>query len=183
MSHNSQELGNALADVLFGTYNPAGRLTQTWPVSDSLLPPLLDYNIRNGRTYMYPNSKPLYPFGYGLSYTRFEYSDLKISTTDKQLTISFIVKNTGDMDGDEVPQVYISHLNSAVVRPVKELKGFSRKLIKKGEIVKFEIPVDFKYLQYWDAGLKKYVQEKNALRISIGSSSEDIRLQTDFEIK
>jgi len=79
LAHNSQELGNALADALFGDYNPAGRLVQTWPRSLDQLPPMMDYNIRHGRTYMYFKGEPLYPFGYGLSYTTFRYSNLKTS--------------------------------------------------------------------------------------------------------
>ena len=99
MSQNSQELGSALADVLFGDYNPAGRLVQTWPKSLDQLPPMMDYNIRNGRTYMYFKGEPLYPFGYGLSYTTFKYSNLKTSAEtlakDGSITVSVDVENSG----------------------------------------------------------------------------------------
>ena len=99
LTQNSQELGNALGDVIFGDYNPAGRLVQTWPKSLDQLPPMMDYNIRNGRTYMYFKGEPLYPFGYGLSYTSFSYSGLKLSASSIKpngvLTVGFDVTNTG----------------------------------------------------------------------------------------
>src|SRR4029077_7261884 len=97
VTHNRQELGHGLADVLFGDYNPAGRLVQTWPKSIDDLPPMMDYNIRNGRTYMYFKGEPLYPFGYGLSYTSFEYSKLKLSGSSVPanglVTVRFDVTN------------------------------------------------------------------------------------------
>src|SRR6185295_4035300 len=104
MALNSQEEGRALATVLFGDYNPAGRLVQTWPKSLDQLPPMMDYNIRNGRTYMYFKGDPLYPFGYGLSYTSFEYSKLKLSGSsvpaNGAITVRFDVTNTGKRDGE-----------------------------------------------------------------------------------
>src|SRR5262249_8928858 len=106
MAQNSQELGNALADVLFGAVNPAGRLVQTWPKSLEQLPPMMDYDIRHGRTYMYFKDEPLYPFGYGLSYTTFGYSNLKLSTnalkSKGEVQVSFDLTNTGKRDGEEV---------------------------------------------------------------------------------
>lgn len=182
ISHNSQEHGNALADVIFGDFNPGGRLVQSWPVSDSLLLPLLDYDIRNGNTYLYSKNKPLYPFGYGLSYTKFEYANLQITPLKDEALISFEVKNTGNYDGDEVVQIYVSHLNSQVTRPKKELKGFARKFIKKGETIKVAIPLKYKNIQYWDSELKKFVDEKNAIVIKVGTSSEDIRLKSTISI-
>ena len=123
MTHCSQEEGSALADVLFGDYNPAGRLVQTWPKSLEQLPPMMDYNIRHGRTYMYFKGKPLYPFGYGLSYTTFEYSDLKTSSPtlarDGSLTVSVNVRNTGKRAGDEVVQLYVKHQQSALEHPTR----------------------------------------------------------------
>ena len=129
MTHGSQEEGNALADVLFGDYNPAGRLVETWPASLKQLPPMMDYDIRHGRTYMYFKGKPLYPFGYGLSYTTFEYSDLKTSAPslarNSTITVSVKVKNTGKCKGDEVIQLYVKHQKSALEHPVEELRGSS----------------------------------------------------------
>ena len=130
ITHCSEELGNALADVLFGDYNPGGRLVETWPKSIDQLPEMMDYNIRNGRTYMYFKGKPLYSFGYGLSYSNFKYSALKISSRklkpDGEITISVDIKNTGSRTGDEVVQLYVKYINSSVERPVKELRGFKR---------------------------------------------------------
>ena len=130
MAHNSQEEGNALADVLFGDYNPAGRLVETWPEALDQLPPMMDYNIRDGRTYMYFKGQPLYPFGYGLSYTKFKYSTLKTSSPtlarDGALTVSVDVKNTGDRAGEEVVQLYVNHEQSALEHPAQELRGFQR---------------------------------------------------------
>ena len=108
MAHSSQEEGNALADVLFGDYNPAGRLVATWVKSLDDLPPMMDYDIRKGRTYMYFKGQPLYPFGFGLSYTTFEYSNLRTSadsvTAAGEVVVSVDVKNTGTRAGDEVVQ-------------------------------------------------------------------------------
>ena len=119
-----------MADVLFGDYNPAGRLVETWPKSLDQLPPMMDYNIRHGRTYMYFKGEPLFPFGFGLSYSSFEYSNLRTNADrlalNGSLTIGVDVKNSGEHDGEEVVQMYVKHLNSSVERPQKELKGFKR---------------------------------------------------------
>ena len=129
-AHTSQDEGTAIADVLFGDYNPGGKLNQTWPKSLAQLPPMDDYDIRHGRTYMYFKGDPLYPFGYGLSYTTFQYSNLKSSvaslSSEGTATISVDVKNTGTREGDEVVQLYVSHLPAAAGRPAQELKGFQR---------------------------------------------------------
>src|SRR6185436_7667064 len=137
MALNSQEEGHALASVLFGDYNPAGRLVQTWPRSLDQLPPMLDYDIRNGRTYMYFRGEPLYPFGYGLSYTTFQYSGLGTSaavlSSGRSLNITFSLKNAGKVDGEEVVQLYVRYPDSRVTRPLKELRGFSRVMVKAGQ--------------------------------------------------
>ena len=122
MTHNSQETGHALADVLFGDYNPAGRLVQTWPKSLDQLPDLMNYNIiRSGRTYMYFKGEPLYPFGFGLSYTTFAYSNLRLSSrklkADGAMTVKVDITNTGQRDGEEVVQLYAKYLASIVERP------------------------------------------------------------------
>jgi beta-glucosidase len=121
LTHNSQELGNALAAVLFGDENPGGRLVQTWPRSLAELPPLVDYDITRGRTHMYFVGEPLYPFGFGLSYTRFEYS--KLRAREKELrrnapvAVDLTLKNAGDRAGDDVVQLYASFPGSKVDRP------------------------------------------------------------------
>jgi beta-glucosidase len=137
MTHNSQELGNALADVLFGDYNPAGRLVQTWPKSLDQLPPMMDYNIRDGRTYMYFKGQPLYPFGYGLSYTQFKYSHLKTSAPalagNGSITVTVDVKNTGRVAGDEVVQLYVRQADSVLEPRLEALRGFQRITLQPGE--------------------------------------------------
>src|SRR6266567_577419 len=136
MTHSSQEEGNALADVLFGDYNPAGRLVQTWPRSLDQLPPMMDYDIRHGRTYMFFKGEPLYPFGYGLSYTSFSYSNLRTNAKSLPASGSILVKvdlkNTGSPAGEEVVQLYVKHLASSVQRPIQELKAFRRLALRWG---------------------------------------------------
>jgi beta-glucosidase len=179
MTHSSQEMGNAFADVLFGDYNPAGRLVQTWPKSLDQLPAMMDYNIRSGHTYMYFKGEPLYPFGYGLSYTAFDYSNLKSADTiepNGTLEISVDVKNIGKRDGEEVVQLYISHLDSAVERPAKELKSFKRVAIPAGatKTMLFYLPASA--LSYWDADRQDFTVESDRVQLMIGASSADIRL-------
>jgi beta-glucosidase len=179
LTHCSEEQGNALADVLFGDYNPAGRLVETWPKSLDQLPPMMDYNIRDGRTYMYFKGQPLYPFGYGLSYTTFEYSNLKISSPvlnrDGAVIVRVDVKNTGVRAGDEVVQLYVKHLNSAVPRPVEELKGFKRVTLQPGGQKTVEIPLPAESLAYWNTAKRAFEVEPDKIQIKVGSSSTDIR--------
>ncbi len=154
MTHSSEEQGNALADVLFGAYNPAGRLTQTWVRDEADLPPMMDYNLRDGRTYLYARQKPLYAFGFGLSYATFEYSHLHTSSThikqDETVSIRFDVKNTSRRDGDEVVQLYVKHLDSNVDRPQLELKRFIRIHTRAGETASLTMQLHAKDLTYWD---------------------------------
>jgi beta-glucosidase len=186
MAHNSQEEGNALADVLFGDYSPAGRLVQTWVKSMDDLPPMMDYNIRNNRTYMYFKGQPLYPFGYGLSFTTFAYSNLRTSTSrlakDGQLTVSVSVRNTGKRDGQEVVQLYVAHVGSKVDRPIKELKGFQRIALKAGEAKTVQIPLQAKDLAYWDTQKKQWVVESGKLNLMVGTSSAGIKLQQTINV-
>ncbi|MDQ3819047.1 MAG: glycoside hydrolase family 3 C-terminal domain-containing protein, partial [Acidobacteriota bacterium] len=186
MTHNSQEEGNALADVLFGDYNPAGRLVQTWPRSLEQLPPRLDYDIRHGRTYMYFKNGPLYPFGYGLSYTTFAYSNLRTSSTSLSpkapLKVSVKVKNTGGRAGEEVVQMYVKHLNSSVERPIKELKGFARVALRAGETKTVSMELKADQLAYWDAGKHRFVVENDKVQIMVGSSSADLKLNRTVKV-
>ena len=187
LADNSQELGNGLADVIFGDYNPAGRTNQTWVKSITDLPPLMDYNIRNGRTYMYFKGKPLYPFGYGLSYTTFTYSGIKTDRKEYSpgdaVTVSVKVKNTGKRDGDEVVQLYVSYPGSKVERPIKQLKGFKREMIKVGEEKTIIITIPPDELTYWDVDKKQFVVESGTINLMIGGSSDAIRQQTQIKIK
>ncbi len=186
VTQNSEELGNALADVLFGDFNPAGRLVQTWPKSLDQLPPMMDYDIRHGRTYMYFKQKPLYPFGYGLSYTTFEYSGLKTSAptlaTDGAVTVSVDVKNTGQRAGEEVVQLYVTRLNSPADRPRQELRGFKRVALEPGESKTVEMPLPASSLGHWDAGRHSFVVEAGKLGLLVGASSTDIRLQKTITV-
>lgn len=138
----SQELGHAVSDVIFGHYNPAGRLTQTWVKNITDLPHMMDYDITHGRTYMYFKEKPLYPFGYGLSYTRFNYSGTalndRVIERGDTLRVCFNLKNSGDMDGDEVVQLYVSARKHTDKDPIKQLKAFQRISLRKGEMKKVE---------------------------------------------
>jgi len=187
MAHSSQEEGNALADVLFGDYNPGGRLVQTWPKSLDQLPEMLDYNIRNGRTYMYFKTEPLYPFGFGLSYTTFSYSKLKTSaeslSRNGSITVSVNIANTGKKAGDEVVQLYVNHINSQVSRPKQELKGFMRVNLKAGENKTVEIPLEAKQLAYWDISKNDWQIESDSIEIRLGASSADIKLKQALNVK
>ena len=187
MALNSQEEGSALATVLFGDYNPAGRLVQTWPRSLDQLPPMMDYDIRRGRTYMYFRDTPLYPFGYGLSYSTFAYRELKVSpaslSTTGRLDVSVIVKNTGQRAGDEVVQLYVKHLNSIVSRPLKELKDFTRVHLapQQEKTVRFALPAS--RLAYWNAQTDRWVVEKDQIEIIVGGSSTDARLRKTIRVQ
>jgi beta-glucosidase len=174
VTNNSQELGNGLADVLFGDVNPAGRTTQTWVKSITDLPPMMDYDIRHGRTYQYFKGKPLYPFGFGLSYTSFEYSGLKTSTPtlSDSILVSVNVKNTGKRDGDEVVQLYVTYPDSKVERPIKQLKGFKRVFIPAGETKTVTIPLKAIDLAYWNVGKHVFTVENGKVKLMIGGSSE-----------
>ncbi len=181
MAHNSQEEGSALADALFGDYNPGGRLVTTWPMSLDQLPPMMDYDIRHGRTYMYFRQKPLYPFGYGLSYATFAYSNLKTSsaqiTRDGEITVSVDVRNTGTRAGDEVVQMYVAHANSKVERPIEELKGFRRIALQAGATTTVQFPLKASALAFWNDAKGSFEVEPDRLNVMVGGSSADIRLK------
>jgi len=187
MTHNSQELGNALADVLFGDYNPAGRLTQTWVKSITDLPDFLDYDITKGRTYMYAKKEPLYAFGYGLSYTTFEYSNLRTIknsiSANNTILVSVDIKNTGKTNGDEVVQLYVKHPFSKIQRPLKELKGFKRVSIEAGEKVTVQIPLKASNLKYWNSTKQQFELEKEQIELQVGSSSDQILLTKEITVK
>ena len=178
VTNSSQELGNGLADVIFGDVNPAGRTTQTWVKSITDLPPMMDYDIRHGRTYQYFKGTPLYPFGFGLSYTTFEYSGLKTSkpTLSDSILVSVNLKNTGKQDGDEVVQLYVSYPDSKVERPIRQLKGFKRVFIPAGESKTVEIALKAIDLAYWNVEKHAFTIEKGKVKLMIGSSSADIKL-------
>jgi len=182
ITHAAQDQGTAIAEVVFGNYNPAGRTVQTWPKSLDQLPPMEDYNIRNGRTYMYSEEEPLYPFGYGLSYTSFRYSDLRLSTGELpktgSITASVDVKNIGTRSGDEVVQLYVRHPRSKVSRPVKALKGFQRVHLKPNETKSVQFSITAQSLAWWNEAQHRFEVEEGPVDIMVGASSGDIRLKT-----
>lgn len=182
-----EEGGHAIADILFGAYNPAGRLPITFPLHEGQLP--LVYNHKptgRGDDYNNLSGLPLFPFGYGLGYTSFEYSDMKLSknniSTNESATVSFTLKNSGSRDGDEVVQLYIRDLLSSVARPVMELKGFQRIHLKAGEskLVSFDITPEM--LSMLDIHLNLFV-EPGEFKIMIGASSIDIRLRETMTVR
>ncbi len=187
MAHASEDEGTALADVLFGNYDPGGHLVTTWPKSLDQLPAMMDYNIRDGRTYMYFKGQPLYPFGYGLSYTTFRYSNLKTSSphlaSDGTLMVSVDVQNTGSMSGDAVPQLYVSYPKSKVMRPHEQLVGFQRVSLKPGETRTVQIPLKASNMAYWNPKLGRLDVEKSPIKLMIGSSSADMQLETAVRVE
>ena len=181
------EGGNAVADVLFGDYNPAGRLPITFPIHEGQLP--LYYNHKptgRGDDYRDLTGKPLFPFGYGLSYSTFEYSGLTIDKmeigTEGIAMCRFNVTNTGDYDGDEVVQLYIRDLIASVTRPVMELKGFQRIHLKKGETKEMTFTITPEMLTMFDEQMNRIV-EPGEFRIMIGAASNDIRLREILTVK
>lgn len=186
VTHNSQELGSALADVIFGDVNPGGRLVQTWPKSLQQLSDMMDYDIRKGRTYMYLKDEPLYPFGFGLSYTTFEYRNLRTSSSNlnrkNKISINIDVRNSGQVSGDEVVQLYVRHLNSKVQRPIKELKGFKRITLNPNETKTVTIVLNAEDLSYWNERLEKFVVENDKIELLVGSSSSAIHVRKIINI-
>ncbi|MFZ0934499.1 MAG: glycoside hydrolase family 3 C-terminal domain-containing protein [Bryobacteraceae bacterium] len=181
ITHNAQEEGSAIAEVLFGDYNPGGRLVQTFAKSLDQVPAKMDYDVRHGRTYMYFQGDPLYPFGYGLSYTKFRYSKLRTSApqlhAEGEITVSVDVTNTGKRKGDEVVQLYVQHLNSNVERPNKELKGFRRITLMPGQTRTVTLPLKAQTLAYWDMARERWVVEPDQVKLMVGGSSADVKLE------
>lgn len=184
--YNGQAQGDAIASILFGEANPGGKLNATWYKSVNDLPPITDYTLRggkgkNGRTFWYFNKDVSYEFGYGLSYTSFEYSNFSISknsvTPNDQLIVSVDVKNTGSVDGDEVVQVYMTTPDSpaSLERPAKRLKGFKRVTIAAGQAKTVEIGIDCADLWFWDGNSNKITFDQGRYVFEIGASSRDIK--------
>jgi beta-glucosidase len=186
MVHNSQEEGHGLADVLFGDYSPAGRLTQTWPTGDDQLKPILDYNLLDGETYLYSKQKPLYPFGYGLSYTTFDYRGVSTNASqmdpDGSVQVHVKVKNTGKRASDEVVEMYVQHTGSAVQRPQLELKGFKRVRVEAGQEKDVAMELKARDLAYWDTPAHAWRVEKEKVRILAGGSSDKLPVQAVVDV-
>jgi beta-glucosidase len=185
-----QEQGRALAEVLFGEYNPGGKLSTTWYATTEDLPDFHDYTLMHGRTYMYFKGTPLFPFGHGLSYTTFQYSSLELGAKalkqGETLTVSLKVTNTGARAGDEVVQLYVqssAHTDN-VALPVKQLVNFARVRLNAGETraVTFELPHGERSLRYWNESADAFTPLKGNWNVLAGSSSEDIRLSASVEL-
>jgi len=177
--------GTALADVLFGDYNPAGRLPVTFYKSVNDLPPFDDYRMA-GRTYRFFAGTPLYPFGHGLSYTSFAYSNVRANrtraSTRDTIAISVDVANTGARAGDEVVQLYVQHEGHSVVRPLKDLRGYARVHLAPGERRTVSLPLVISSLAYWNETTHQWSAEREPVRVLVGASSADIRGQTTITV-
>ena len=173
-----QEGGDALADVLFGDYNPAGRLPVSVPRSVGQIPVYYNRRFPVAHDYLEMGQAPLYPFGYGLSYTRFEYSDLRLEWPK----VSFTITNAGEAEGDEVPQLYITDLLASTARPIKQLRAFDRVTVPAGGSVSVCFTLSDEDLALFDTDMHNVVEPGDFV-IAIGASSEDIRLQTIYTRK
>ncbi len=177
--------GRAVAETLFGDNDPAGRLPITFYRSTADLPDFENYSMSN-RTYRYFSGKPLFAFGHGLSYSKFDYRHAKLAskkiTAGQDITVSFELKNTGDRDGDEVAQVYFRHVNSAVPQPQEALCGFVRVHLATGESSQVTIEIPAERLRYWDTTTKQYVVEPGKYQLLVASASDDIRAKLPFTI-
>ena len=198
--YSGMEGGNALARVLFGDVNPSGKLPCTFPkqLADSPAHALNAYPGTNGTVryeegllvgYRWFNTKqiePLFPFGFGLSYTTFEYSNLKLvagqDTNGPAVTAEFEITNTGSREGAEVAQLYVHQVQPGLPQPVKELKGFRKVFLKPNEKQTVSIPLDRKAFAYYDPAKAGWLAEKGAFTILVGGSSRDIRLQDSFQL-
>jgi beta-glucosidase len=176
--------GRAVADILFGDENPAGRLPITFYRATSDLPAFDDYSMSN-RTYRYFNGTPLFAFGHGLSYTKFDYSDAQLNTADSDadgtVKISFTVKNSGAREGDEVAQVYFRHVNSALPQPKMALCGFTRIHLLPGQKAHLALAIPPERFRYWDTVNKQYAVEPGDYEIMVGAASDDIRARVPLK--
>lgn len=178
-----QEGGNAIADVLFGEFNPAGRLPFSVPRSVGQVPVYYNKKAPQSHDYVEMSASPLYSFGYGLSYTTFEYSDLHLSVlTPHSFEVSCKIRNTGKYDGEEVVQLYLRDEYASVVQPLKQLKHFARLFLKCGEEQEVKFVLSEEDFALVDRNLKRVV-EPGTFQVMIGAASDDIRLQTKVEIK
>jgi beta-glucosidase len=185
--HPGTEAGNAVADVLFGNYNPSGKLSMTFPRSVGQIP--IYYNHKNTGRPMDPGNKfstkyldesndPLFPFGYGLSYTSFSYSNISLSKNEMKpaetITVSVTVTNTGNFDGEEAVQLYVRDMAASIARPVKELKGFQKILLKAGESKAISFKLTVEDLKFYNSDLK-FIAEPGDFKVFVGGNSRDVK--------
>ena len=180
-----QAAGSAIADVLFGDYNPAGRLPVTFYRSTADLPPFGDYAMA-GRTYRFFTGKPLYAFGYGLSYTKFKYSHLTTSAktlaASDSLSVAVDVKNDGKVRGDEVVQLYVRHEGSRVPRPRLDLRGYRRITLDPGQSRRVSFTLSGASLAWWDSTAQRWTVEQDRVRLQVGGSSDADRAHTTISV-
>ena len=193
-----QECGNSIADILFGSVNPSGKLSQTFPQRLEDNPTYINYPGENGHVsygegifigYRYYEKKrvePLFPFGFGLSYTSFGYNNLRLSTNtitpDEGVTVSIDITNTGQRAGQEVVQVYVHDIAASVLRPIKELKGFVKVALDPGETKTVSLTLDRTAFAYWDDGQHAWLAEAGEFELLVGSSSQDIRAKATLQV-
>jgi beta-glucosidase len=190
------EAGNAMANVLYGDYNPSGKLPMTFPRDEGQIPLYYNYlstgrpakndkDTRYRSAYLDMPNSPKFAFGYGLSYTTFDYSGLTLSKTqikpDEKITVSFTLKNTGKYAGEEVVQLYLQDKFASVVRPVKELKDFQKVMLKAGESKTITFNIDKEKLSFYNQQLK-WAAEAGDFKLMIGTASNNIKLEKDFTL-
>ncbi|KAG2731630.1 hypothetical protein G9P44_005217 [Scheffersomyces stipitis] len=191
--YGGNELGNTIADVLFGDVNPSGKLSMSFPKKLEDNPSYLNFGSINGqvwygedifvgyRYYEKVKKDVLFPFGFGLSYTTFDFKDLSVAADDENVTVSVKVTNTGSVDGSETVQVYIEQSNPSIIRPVKELKDFGKVFLKAGETKSVEVKISIKEAtSYWNGYQDKWQSEKDTYKVLVGNSSDNIILEGKF---
>jgi len=194
--YGGNETGNAIADILFGNVNPSAKLPLSFPVRLQDNPAFLNYRTEKGRTlygedvyvgyrwYEMLDLPALFPFGHGLSYTTFSVSDLEVEKTDKDLKVTVKVTNTGDVSGAEVVQVYVAQKSPSIKRPVKELKGFKKVWLGKGESKAVKVPIEVKYAaSFWDEVRNAWVMEKDEYAVLVGTTSKEVSLKETFTVE
>ena len=188
ISNSGQEIGSALADVLFGDYNPGGRTTMTWYASEADIPTtIFDYDIKKGTTYWYFKGAPVFPFGHGLSYSTFKYDNLVVSDPSVSMAsavnVSVDVTNMGTRAGDEVVQLYVGYPASTTTpRPIKQLRGFKRISLMPGQKQTVTFPLAGTALTYWDTTAKAFALQAGTVQVQVGSTSKDIRVMGNLTV-
>ncbi len=185
--------GEAIANVLTGKVNPSGKLSETFPFSFEDTPAAMGYTdskvtrydegINMGYRYYDAYNIPiLFPFGFGLSYSQFDYKDLKLKLNGKTLEVSFEIENVSDKDGKEISQIYVRALNSCVYRPYKELKGFAKTFIKAGQSAKVSVKLDGRAFEYWSVANDGWQTGEGVYEIIVGASCKDVKLKSKIKI-
>jgi beta-glucosidase len=187
LTHSGQAQGTGLAALLCGDANPGGKLSQTWPTGIEQLPPMRDYDLRRGRTYLYSKHKPLFAFGHGLSYTRFELGAAKLAApaikAGGKLSLSVELANTGSHDGDEVLQLYVRWTGSKIDRPIRALKAFQRISVPKGQKRTAELVLHADDLRHWDEAKHAWALEAGSLELELGTGSDAIQQRLKLEVQ